>query len=353
VYPLRKDRVINEVFWIRAFACLAVVAIHTVYNTLENYEGIISKPDEYFLIAVRFAALFGTPAFIFISELLLARVYPDDLPKGFFVKRIKYLLFPFIFMGIIFALITNNTLEEIGAGILLNVFAGNYTGYFILVIFQFYILHYLFHKYLKRWNPVLTLAISLAINIIYLSVFNFFEPPQNMIGNYFWERGHWILFVGWIFYFVLGYYCGVHYHYIKRKIVQFKWIIIFFPLISIFVMVFLVRMDILTVVSSKRIDNIFYTIGVISLIVLFTHRLKNIPWPVLFISKYSFHIYLLHKVFLYYFPVMNDLSPLLYFGVSFVYAVGASVLFSYIVSSFSWTSFFIGKKLAVPNKMSA
>jgi len=351
VHPLRKDRLINEVFWIRSFACLAVVVIHSVYTTLENYEGTISQTDEYILIAVRFAAFFGTPAFIFISELLLARVYPDDLPKGFFMKRTKYLLFPFIFMGIIFALMTNNTWEEIGSDIFLNVFAGNYTGYFILVIFQFYILHYLFHRYLNRWDPRITILISLVINVVYLAFFNFLDPPQNMVGNYFRKRGHWVLFIGWIFYFVLGYYCGVHYFYIKRIIVQFKWRIIFLPLISILMMMFLVRMDILTVVSSKRIDNIFYTIGIISLIVLFTHRLKNVPWPVLFISKYSFHIYLLHRVFLYYFPVMNDLSPLLYFVLSFVYAVGASILFSHIVSSFSWTPFFIGKKLSTPNKL--
>ncbi|WP_269758464.1 acyltransferase family protein [Thalassobacillus sp. C254] len=68
----------------RAIACLAVVVIHSVNITLTNYEHTVSQFEEYFLIAVRFAAFFGTPAFVFISELLLARSYPNKVPHGFF-----------------------------------------------------------------------------------------------------------------------------------------------------------------------------------------------------------------------------------------------------------------------------
>lgn len=111
---MKEGRVINEIFWIRALACLAVAIIHSVNTTLMNYEDIISQPDNYILIAVRFAAFFGTPAFVFISEMLLAHVYPDNLPQGFFRKRIKYLLFPFIFIGIVFAFMLNQTWSGIG-----------------------------------------------------------------------------------------------------------------------------------------------------------------------------------------------------------------------------------------------
>ncbi|SDI79653.1 acyltransferase family protein [Natribacillus halophilus] len=346
---MREGRIVNEVFWIRSFACLAVAVIHAVYTTLENYEGVISQLDEYILITIRFAAFFGTPAFVFISELLLARVYPNALPEDFFWKRVQYLLLPFIFMGIVFAFVTNDNWSDIGMDALLNVFAGNYTGYFILVIFQFYLLHYLFHRFLRKSDPKIILPAALLINVGYLACFNFIAFPENTVGAYMWERGYWLLFVGWIFYFTLGYYCGLHYPLIKEKIAHFKWSIVLLPLVSFIIMVFLVRTDLLTTVSSKRLDNIFYTIGVISLIALATHRFEKVPRPVLFISKHSFHIYLLHKIFLYYLPTIPGMPPLLYFVLALVYAVGTSILVSHILSSFRWSTYLIGKKLPVPN----
>ncbi|WP_158736709.1 acyltransferase family protein [Alteribacillus sp. YIM 98480] len=345
---MKKERVINEIFWIRALACLAVVVIHSVNTTLNNYGSVISQTDNHLLISVRFAVFFGTPAFVFISEMLLAHVYPENLPQGFFRKRIKYLLFPFIFVGIIFAFIMNDTWSEIGTGIFLNVFAGNYTGYFILVIFQFYILHYFFHRHLKKWEPKTVLIFSLLINIAYLSVFNFTEAPGNLIADYIWERGYWLVFFGWVFYFTLGYYCGVNYHSLKKKLLAYKWLVLLLPMISLLTVFILTRAEVLDVVSSKRVDNIFYTVSIIFLIILLTSRLQSVPKWVSFISKYSFNIYLLHKVFLYYLPVIEGMSPLMYFIAAFAFAVGSSVVASWFVSSFNWSSYFIGKTLPVP-----
>ncbi|RSL33044.1 adhesin [Salibacterium salarium] len=345
---LNHSSIINEVFWIRAIACLAVAVIHSVNTTLANYEDVIVQIDEYILIAIRFAAFFGTPAFVFISELLLSHVYPNHVPEDFFKKRITFLLCPFIFMGIVFAAITNNSISGFINDIFLNVFLGGYTGYFILIIFQFYILHYFFHVYLNKWSAKKMLLLSFAANILYLAFFNVTEAPSGQVGDYIWERGYWLLFVGWIFYFTLGYYCGKNYSYFKEKVLKHKRFVFVVPALAYVVMLFLVRTDILDVVSSKRVDNIFYTIGIISVIVFVSKYWEEVPRSVLFISKYSFQIYLLHKVVLHYLPTIDFFSPLLYFILVFVIAVLGAIGISMLLNRFSWSKYLIGRTLFVP-----
>lgn len=100
--------------------------------------------------------MFSTPAFIFISEFLLARSYPDGVPDGFLKKRGKVIFVPFLFIAAIDALLMTSamggevTFLAFVQKYLANVFLGNFIGYFILVIFQFYMLHMMFHEVLEK-----------------------------------------------------------------------------------------------------------------------------------------------------------------------------------------------------------
>ncbi|PSL42567.1 membrane-bound acyltransferase YfiQ involved in biofilm formation [Salsuginibacillus halophilus] len=343
-------KVIHEVYWLRALACLAVVMVHAVNTTLEHYEFIIPKSEENILIAARFLVLFGTPAFIFISELLLAYAYPDQVPKGFFIKRVKFLLMPFAFMAFVFAVMTSESIGEFPSELALNLFLGGYTGYFILIIFQFYILHVCLHRYLKKVSPVLVLSAALMINTIYLGFFHVTSPPGIVLGEYIWERGHWLPFTGWVFYFALGYYAGRYYHQIMSRIVKLRYLLAGAAAVLLLFVFSLVVTDILDVVSSKRVDYILYTTAVVFAILAFTYRLKKVPLPVLVLSKYSFNVYLLHTVILHYLPKFEGLHPFLYFGLAVILSAGGSMLFAKFVSRFNITSYLIGKQIPVPNE---
>ncbi|RCK13091.1 hypothetical protein DT075_04625 [Bacillus licheniformis] len=50
-------------------------------------------------------------------------------------------------------------------------------GYFILVIFQFYLLHMCFHSFLQKASPKWVLSISFAVTAAYSSYFTFIQPP--------------------------------------------------------------------------------------------------------------------------------------------------------------------------------
>ncbi|OLS35625.1 adhesin [Alkalihalophilus pseudofirmus] len=340
---------INEAFWLRAISCLAVAVTHAVNTTLANYEHTASELSEHILILIRFMAFFGTPAFVFISELLLAKAYPNHVPEDFFKKRVMFLLIPFISIGILFALVISHSWEEALLQSFKHIFLGGYYGYFILIIFQFYILHVLLQGYLKKWSPKVVLPIALIINLIYLGFFNFTEPGSSPVAEYIWLRGYWVPFFGWIFYFVLGYYCGKNYEALKALLLRHKWKVLVMPPVSIVLLVLLVTSDILSVVSSKRIDMLLYTVSMIFVIILFTMRFDYVPPFIRLISKYSFNIYLLHKFFLFYMGPVEFLHPLLYFIAVFILSVGASILLAKLLSPIKISQYVIGRQLVVPD----
>jgi membrane-bound acyltransferase YfiQ involved in biofilm formation len=345
-----SKQLINEAFWMRAIACLAVATTHAVDTTLANYEYSSNQLEEHLLILIRFMAYFGTPAFVFLSELLLARSYPNYVPHGFFKKRIKFLLIPFVSIGILFAFLITDSLQEALSQSFTHIFLGGYYGYFILIIFQFYILHVLLQKYLRNWSPKIALSIAFAINVLYLGFFNFTEPMNNAAAEYFWLRGYWVPFLGWIFYFVLGYYCGKNYEVLKEKLQEHKKKILILPFLSIALIVVLVLTEILHVVSSKRVDMLLYTMSMIFAIIVLTMNIDRVPVFIKVISKYSFNIYLLHKFFLYLMPTIDFLNPLLYFVFVYMVAVGASIILAKLLSKLKFSQYIIGKQLITPEE---
>src|SRR5690625_6254027 len=60
-----------------------------------------------------------------------------------------------------------------------NIFLGESSIYFVLIIFQFYLLHMLCSKYLNRLSPKVVLPVAFLINFAYLGFFNFVEAPNH------------------------------------------------------------------------------------------------------------------------------------------------------------------------------
>ncbi|MDG5789530.1 acyltransferase family protein [Evansella sp. AB-P1] len=343
-----KKRFIHEAYWLRAISCLAVVTSHAVNTTLTNYEDSTTQFVEYVLIFIRFMVFFGTPTFVFISELILAHAYPNGIPKDFFIKRIKFLLLPFFFMALIFGFITTDSMTEALNQIFLNIFFGGFFGYFILIIFQFYVLHAFLNQMLNNLSPKPVLLVSFIINGLYLAYFNFTEPMNIPFGEQIWKTGYWVPFLGWFFYFCLGFYCGRHFEKLKGTLIKYKKILPLLPILFLIIIVILVRKDILIIVSSKRVDMILYTVSIIFVIISIVAKFKEIPKVILFISKYSFHIYLLHKIFLYYLQPISFLHPFLYFLLAYFYCIIGSIIVSIVLSRFTFSQYLIGKTLNLP-----
>ncbi|WP_169907535.1 acyltransferase family protein [Priestia abyssalis] len=289
----------NEVFWLRSIACLTVVLLHAISSTILAASPDPESSTAMGLRSLQLLMMYGTPMFVFISEFLIAYRYRDGVRKGFFRKRVKFILLPYIIMGLFYAWVYqhNHGLDSVLSKWGEHVFFGAYHGYFILIIFQFYILHMLLDRFLRKANMKAVLLAALIINIAYLAFFNFNEPEAYDLLPVVWTRLTILPFFGWLFYFVAGYYAGRHFDAFKRFIASTrKWHLPLYIGAALLVLN-LYWTEALVDISSKRFDMIFLTMAVMALIVSFASRMKDIPAWLVTVSQYSFGIYLLHPFF--------------------------------------------------------
>ncbi|UCZ55171.1 acyltransferase family protein [Bacillus shivajii] len=320
---------IKEVFLLRSIACLCIVFLHAIGTGLSSIPDTAISTFTYNLFdSVNVLLYFGTPLFIFISELIIAYSYRNkQIPSHFLNKRFKYIFIPFLFMAMFYAVPHVRSIPDVGYEFFLNALIGDFHGYFVLIIFQFYFVHLLFYRFLKKQNPLKVILASLAVNIAYLSLFNFTAPPNLPYAEYIWTRFYWVPFLGWIFYFTLGFYCGYYYEAFVSLLKRYRKLILTAPIISSALLLSLYHTDLLVVHSSKRVDMIFHTTAVIFSMMYLTMKLRHIPDFLIRISQYSFGIYLLH---MFYISVID-----------FVYQYYPVTLgFNYILILFAFSTFF-------------
>ncbi|MFT4401775.1 acyltransferase family protein [Bacillus sp. SW14] len=342
---------IKEIFMIRCISCLCVVLLHIISMVLmlqaEALANISHTIDSF-----RTLLMFSTPAFIFISEFLLARSYPDGVPDGFLKKRGKVIFVPFLFIASIDALLMTSamggevTFLAFVQKYLANVLLGNFIGYFILVIFQFYILHIIFHEHLKKASPKWVLSISFVVTAAYLSYFSAVSPaPASEEGGAF--PFFWVPFTGWLFYFCLAYYCGKEYKRFLALLNQYRRVIYGAALASAALVVTVSYGGETGMISSKRPDIMLYSTSMIFLCFHLFSNMKHVPKIVMFISNYSFSIYLLHAYFMIIGYVLFTNMP----GIPAVPAVlllfavctAGPILTSWALNKFKYGYLFVGK----------
>lgn len=323
---LLKKLDLNEFYYLRFLACLSVVAVHAISWSLPVYPAPNLLNDA--LKILKMILMFATPVFVFMSEFLISYSYTKSVPNNFLKKRFKYIFIPFLSMAFIYGLATyifnDISAREIVSTILANIFFGNFLGYFVLIIFQFYIFHLLFSRFLENIKARYMLTLSFIINFSYLVFFNFTSPLDIPFSNYIWERYYWIPFLGWIFYFSLGYYIGRNYEIIKIKLYKYKYAIFIMTIISAAVVLLSSYIGVFPDLSSKRIDVLIYSsFMILSLLIIFS-RIKKVSRIVQVISAYSFSIYLLH-------PLILDLITSLAIAMNITNVVGNILLFSLLL----------------------
>ncbi|WP_017378554.1 acyltransferase family protein [Paenisporosarcina sp. TG-14] len=306
-----------EINLIRALMCIAIVVTHSISNYLRNVEVDIIAYEQY-IIYIRFALLCSTPIFILLSETLLSRNYPGSLKKGFFEKRIKLILLPYILIGLIVSYRGSNRVDlssflEVAFK---KVILGEWYGFFVLVIFQFYILHWLIGKYLARINPIGPIILSFIISFSHVYGSVHIESYNNLILEYYplWYKTH--IFV-WLFYFVTAFYIGQYYD----KLVEFLTAKIWLPALatglSFAMIMYNYKVLDYTRISSERYDMLLYAVSFFFLMVAVIRKFKLSSQTLIMISNFSFFIYLTHMIFL---PYLVKLA--LTFGENFFTYVG-------------------------------
>ncbi|MFA9560090.1 acyltransferase family protein [Evansella sp. AB-rgal1] len=327
---------INEIFVLRSIACLCVVAVHAIAIGLTSMPTVFSGEPLYFVFdSINILLYFGTPLFIFISEFLIAYSYKEKkLPDKFMRKRFAFLYLPFLFMALFYSIPYMTALDSWSLKLFLNIIIGDYHGYFILIIFQFYLLHLLFHKHLKKWSPKIVLPISFMITFGYLVIFNFTTPLGFSHATYVWDRFYWVPFLGWLFYFTLGFYCGHHYQSFISLLKKYNKTVLVAPIFTSISLLLLYHTDLLIVHSSKRIDMLLHTTAICFFLFYIGSQIKKIPPFLIYISKYSFGIYLLHYFYISVLDFLYQVYPI-NIGIAYIFILfGVSIYLSIVTVNY-------------------
>lgn len=341
---------IKEVFLLRTIACLAIVLGHCINSSLNLYPHITTGVTTDLWKLTRELLLFGTPVFIFISALVLSYSYPNGTPKGFLVKRLKFILVPYAIMGVFYAILTSlieGSFNNLPLTIASNLFLGQFHGYFIIIIFQFYLLHTVFHKIISLIKIEKIVLCSLIINVIYLQISKVYFYDAKW-GVQLW----WFPLFAWIFYYSLAYYLGQNINKFRMKLDQYKWILLFVSIITSALVIILYRSNIIPPLGSKRIDILLFTTCICFLLFYIGTKMRQIPFLISIISAYSFGIYWLH---VFYIQVLHKLYKLLSIGhqsfinltgyifVLFIGSTLLSIVTVYLLNRFRFGAYVTGK----------
>ena len=94
-------------------------------------------------------------------------------------------------------------------------------------------------------------------------------------------------------------------------------------------------------IGSKRLDTPLYTTAIILMFFLLNSYIKYVPKFIVFISNYSFSIYLLHLIFLNRMTILSDsiFEDILF---KFILAIIFSVSLSYILNLSKYGKYLVG-----------
>ena len=207
---------IQELNVLRALACLSIVLLHSTTQNASVTSSIEDQGYQFFRIALCYA----TPTFILISVIILGMNYKENIPKGFWFKRLQYIFIPYLLWAAIDVMVVKDIWpnKDIGEKIIQNFVYGNHVGWFVLVILQMYVVFQLVKKF--NFDMKIGSVLMIFTSLAYLWMLKL--PLPFIMENLLWLR---LLFPAWLGYFAIAYLIGTYYEqfstYIyKRDILQ-------------------------------------------------------------------------------------------------------------------------------------
>lgn len=332
---------VKEWNFLRAIACLSIVLLH---STTSVGRAIGYNQIDY-LHFIRILLCYATPTFIVLSEIILANKYSTSIPDGFFKKRVKWILGPFAAFALIDAFVVSymRSNPDYVLDKFMSNLQGHYIGYFLLVIFQFYILHFLIVRYQIKTEKM----VFIATTIMLLSLWFLHEELYLFEGS---SSMQMISFPTWLGYFVIAFLVGKYYDHIKPMLVKYR-SLLFVGLLFSTMLIYMSYSAGYADISSRRLDMLpftfFMTLTILSIGSTFPQlRLVDL------ISNYSFGIFLLH------WQVQRIMTPLIlentqlsanvFIAVTFLLSLTISMIIIKIVSFIPGSSYVFGKLKSLP-----
>lgn len=309
---------INELDFLRAFAVLAVIMIHTAakIDLIKSFNSLV-----FVNVFIDVASHFAVPVFIIVSGIVLSYNYYEHINyKSYYIKRFVSIIPQFLFFSLFYLILSNLILDQRSPSILkliYQIFTGraSYHLWFFIILIQFYIVYPLLIKLYAIFSSKHRLRsfiiMSFLIQILYYIISNYLYTDYDQILLRLFDYYIRHAFLSYIFYFVMGIHFGRNLDSMKNYIYNANDNIIYFLLILSNIFIYLIRIkgmetpgyeiDKFYLLPSEIIEPLQYILSFILLWKIASKLIeRNDPVTSLFkdIGRFSFGIYLIHVFFI-------------------------------------------------------
>ncbi len=354
---MKKERLI-ELDAMRGIAFLFIVLQHTIGGF--SYRDDISLSGFIISKFIYTAAQTGVQIFIFLTAVSLVYTYYEKIDiKDFYMKKLKFLVLPFVLWSLIIMINNGDTLNMQS---LLVIFSGDaqyhlwYMGMIIRIYLYFPIILWLIRKVMHKSIYVKS-AVFILLLILYWYVLSNYGIAESISSILFKNPDDLqkklvnISPLFYYFYFVLGVYAVCSYKKFKEKILKYR-----YAVTAVYVLCFLFYYYIAV---SERYSCMLPKInGTIAMSILYrtssilffyivscliAEKVEVILNVLKIISRYSFPAYLVHVMVLNKLTRYVSTSPeISYYVKYFVLTVFISISVSMIINYIPYSEYLIG-----------
>lgn len=350
--PVDSKKHFVEIDYLRCFAILAVIAIHTAAALTR-----VENPTEFCVVNLwQDISSFAVPLFICISGFVLYLSYNPNAKRTFYKKRYQRIIPPYLIFTIIY-LIANIFKEYVVSGIfqipsaevIVNAFlfaTSNEHMWFFLIIIELYLFYPIFsavyQKLLKNkidWILLLlAFIVQMAWNMVSGGLFVFVNGSAVYLSNK--------VFLCMIFYFILGMYLSEHYSVVCRILHHIKSVILLGS-ISVVTAIFAFMTP---QVLPDGFFSLVYCVSAILFLFSVSQNIVKISNKNIFVTVglYSFGIYLIHPLiqglfgYVIYPLITITPSTWIYYPLVFITTTVLSILGVYLIKKLPYNQYIIG-----------
>lgn len=333
-----------EIDYLNIFFCICVVGIHLLAPAITQ----VNKDTwQYIIIFIPWRlASFVVPGFILISAIKTFSKYKKNSIyfKKFLKNRVEKILIPYIIFVVIYYLyfiFKGDLIFDVGE-LIKYILTGTLVSpfYFIIIIFQFYLLLPLWNKVFNNFSPIIIIPLSILGTLLFkkyipdiLNIFNIFKDFEYN------DR----IFTTYLMYWVIGGYIGKNYEYFTNMLKDNSKLIILQGIIMTILELIFGIMQFSKGIYIPFLESIHEIYVLTTILFLYLSSIKiNKKYVgvkiIKYINKSSYIIYLSHSLFIF---VVN--SMLNYWGVKdialgiivrSICVYGMIIVMSYIIGNY-------------------
>ncbi|WP_170234616.1 acyltransferase family protein [Macrococcus equipercicus] len=336
----------TELNYLRIIFCLIIITTHILTEYTLNYQ-----PDDKqikVIYWIRMAIIFGTPGFIMLSQLLVTMNYKAALPKNYLSSRFSFIVVPYLIIGLFYSLSESQANgHTYWHEFMFAVVSGNWHGYFVIVIVQFFLLNLIVYKYFPGLlGSKLAVVAAFAVNTAYLFAHNTIEPFRQFMAAYY-PLSPDTFILGWISYYFIGSYIGLNYERFLTFVKEHTTVVIIMAIASYMLFIVIKQHDYWDVSSFNYATILFTACMFLLMLRVSTTMTSFMPKTAAQISAYSFFIYLFHPLILdavYNYTSRFQEHTILFISTSIIIVLGCCIGVGTLLRDFPIFKYVIGKQ---------